>query len=143
MPEKLGLSKLIELPENGEEKVLIEDREYPPTDENPEEKIDEIVMRESFQKVELFCLKKKQKNMHIYALADGSYIAERLNDKGEQEEVFYFDKKGDLIEFVDRKYALKELKETAEKIKENFQKIQAAMVEMLTSDPLYSKITKH
>ena len=146
MPERfenLGSNESLEEGEKIELEDWEENWEYPLTDENPEEKIDEIVLRESYQKAELFCIKKGAKNTRIHALTDGSYIVERLDDKGEQEEAYYFDKNGDLIKFVDTKYTKKELEKTAQKIKENFLKIQNAMVEMLENDPVYSKITKH
>lgn len=132
---------LIELPGEyeGEEVPSFGDWEYPFLDENPEENIDKIVARESYQKVELFCLNKKAKNMWIYALADGTYIAERLDDKGEQKEVYYFNKQGDLLEFEDRTHTKKESIEAADKIIKSFENIQKTMVEMLEKDSVYSK----
>jgi len=148
MTKKFGFGGIVELPGHGkEEEASLEDWEYPETDKTPKKEIDEIVARESFKKVQRFCNEKKRENINIHVLLNGNYIAEILDQKGEQEEVYYFDKNGDLMEFVDRRKSQKELekelKETAKKIMENFQKIQAAMVDMLVNDPVYSKTNKH
>jgi len=99
--------------------------------------------RESFQKVELFGMKKNKGNFRTNALSDGSYILEFLDKKGERQEMYYFDKKGNLTEFRDPRYDMKEMKDLAGKITKNLQKMNDLMIEMLENDTVYSKITKH
>jgi len=99
--------------------------------------------RESFQKVAAFGYKKGLKNGIINVLSDGSYILEFLDKKGERQEMYYFDKGGNLTQFRDPKYDMKEMKDLAGKINKSLQKMNDLMIEMLETDTVYSKIIKH
>ncbi|MFA5187988.1 MAG: hypothetical protein WC460_01355 [Patescibacteria group bacterium] len=107
--------------------------------ERPKEEDLPIEERASFQKVELFGLKKNKGNFKINALADGSYILEYLDKNGKREEMYYFDKNGNLTEFRDPKYDLKDLQSTAGKIKKNLKRMNDLMIETLETEAIHSK----
>jgi len=92
-----------------------------------------IIASESFKKVEGFFRKKDLKIGRITILENGAcFIVERLDKNGEQEEVYLFNNKGDLIKYEDLKSIRKIQKESAEEIYGN-------LLDMLMTDNNFTK----
>ncbi len=139
---EMGEQNLFELGnEEGKEEELIEleDWDIPEGIDDEEDAVKKITERDSYQKVEKFVIDKGFEGARIYVLANGAYILEYLDDKGDQKEVFEFDKDGELISFDDVKYTKKELEETVNKIKAKFKKTHEDLMDELLEKATFTK----